>query len=75
MEIEAEENHPLGRDISSHIVWDAQSNAGNEPAQIEDIIMATLLVGHPPSNLQTPWCIGIDSFQHRQSTLSFEMRN
>ncbi|RHZ66780.1 Zn(II)2Cys6 transcription factor [Aspergillus thermomutatus] len=46
MVIEGDNDHPLCRDLSSHIVWNVQSNTSNEQAQIEDIIMATLLTLH-----------------------------
>ncbi|KAL2849852.1 hypothetical protein BJY01DRAFT_245789 [Aspergillus pseudoustus] len=43
MAIEGDNDHPLCKDLWSHIIWDAQPNTSNELSQIEDVMMATLL--------------------------------
>ncbi|KAF5010517.1 hypothetical protein FDECE_3334 [Fusarium decemcellulare] len=43
MIMRGENDHPLCRDLMAHLLWNVDTNMNEERAQVEDIIMATLL--------------------------------
>lgn len=48
MILEGENDNPLCRDLPAYLLWNVDNNINEEPAQLEDVIMATLLVSPLP---------------------------
>lgn len=51
MMLDGEHDAPLCRELDAHLLWNTDFTMNEEHAQVEDVIMATLLVGASPSSM------------------------
>lgn len=51
MMLDGEHDTPLCRELDAHLLWNTDFTMNEEHAQVEDVIMATLLVSASPSSM------------------------